>query len=293
MTSDNTSYELDPRLNAFRPDLADIRLRDKVKAERYVDGKPYQMQHPLAPMKAAPQAGTSTLNELLFGETVCVFDVTDGWAWCQLDRDNYVGYVPIPALSETITETTHRVSSWGTFVYRQADIKSEPVMHIGLNALITVSENDRKMSALAGGGYVVNRHISIKTKFARDFVALAERAIGTPYLWGGRSRIGIDCSGLVQLAMQAAGLQCPRDSDMQCEMIGEDVLIPDDLTGLERGDLVFWPGHVGIMADGVMLVHANAHHMAVVTEPLATAAARIEKTGDKITRVKRPTKLCA
>jgi cell wall-associated NlpC family hydrolase len=134
---------------------------------------------------------------------------------------------------------------------------------------------------------VVARHLAEEGRFARDFVEIAERFIGTPYLWGGRTRLGLDCSALVQLALEASGRSCPRDSDLQQAQVGVDVLVPPDLEGLERGDLVFWQGHVGIMMDGVMMVHANAHHMAVAVEPLKDAADRAARLGNRITAVKR------
>ena len=152
-------------------------------------------------------------------------------------------------------------------------------MLVSLNAELTVADGDERFSRLAQGGYVVTRHIAEKDRFARDFVDIAERLTGTPYLWGGKTRIGLDCSGLVQVSLHAAGVECPRDSDLQQAELGTSVLVPDDLDGLRRGDLVFWKGHVGIMVDGLMLLHANAHHMATVAETLPEAVERIAKAG--------------
>ena len=288
-----TQAPLDKRRHAFRPDIAAESLRGRVEAKRFVTGRPHQLVRASVAMRAEPNAAAGLDTEVLFGEIFTVYDEADGWAWGQLERDGYVGYVPADALSARVTPTTHRVSSIGTFVYSNADIKSPPLMHLSINSPLAVAETVDRFSRLQHGGFVINRHIAAATRFTRDFVDIGERLIGTPYLWGGRTRIGIDCSGLVQVAMEAAGQSCPRDSDMQRAEIGADVPIPDPLDGLQRGDLVFWRGHVGIMSDGVMLLHANAHHMAVVAEPLVHAAQRIARTGSPIIAIKRPAGLTA
>jgi cell wall-associated NlpC family hydrolase len=216
-----------------------------------------------------------------------VLDTASGWSWVQLTRDNYVGYVAADALSRELIEPTHRVQALGTFVYPEPDIKSPTALHLPLGAGIAVESEDARFARLATGGFVISRHIAERARFARDFVDVAERFIGAPYLWGGRTRIGLDCSGLVQVALEAAGIASPRDSDMQEAQLGTPVAVPENLEGLERGDLVFWPGHVGIMVDGVMLIHANAHHMAVAVEPLKVAAERIRRTESAISSIRR------
>lgn len=283
----------DPRLNAYRPDLAAESLRGIVEAERFEAGVPHRVIHGAAPVRRAPDFHASLDTEVLFGETVLVFEQHEGWAWGQAERDGYVGYLPADALSRNLIEPTHRVAAGGTFVYERDDIKSPPMMHLSLNTPLSVAESSGAFYRLASGGFVIGRHVAALDRNARDFVEVAERLIGTPYLWGGRTRIGLDCSGLVQAAMEAAGLACPRDTDMQQAAVGAEVLVPETLDGLQRGDLVFWKGHVGIMADGIMLVHANAHHMAVVIEPLAGAVMRIAKTGGPITAIRRPPSLTA
>lgn len=279
---------LDPRRHAYREDIADERLKGRVEAPRFLAGEPRRVSRASIALRRRPEMELGFDTELLFGETVRVFDEANGWAWVQAERDRYVGYVPSDSLAEMVSAATHRVSAIGTFVYSHADIKSPPLMHLSINTPLSVAETEDRFCRLVTSGYVMARHIVARSRVARDFVDVAERLIGVPYLWGGRTRIGVDCSGLVQLAMEAAGLVCPRDSDMQCDEVGENLLVPDGLDGLRRGDLVFWPGHVGIMADGVMLLHANAHHMAVVAEPLSAAVARILRTGSEIRAVKRP-----
>ena len=276
---------LDPRRHAYRDDMADANLWDKVEAATYVEGKPRVVTWPSLPVRRRPEAALGFDTEVLFGETVRVFDENDGWAWVQLDADCYVGYVPSVALAEPGLPATHRVHALGTFVYPTADIKTPPLAALSLNARVAVTANDQRFSTLASGGHVITRHLTELAKPARDFVAVAERFLGTPYLWGGRSRIGLDCSALVQLALDAAGISGPRDSDMQQAELGADVLIPKDLEGLLRGDLVFWPGHVGVMSDAVMMVHANGHHMAVAIEPLVSAARRIGRAGSEVSAI--------
>ncbi len=287
MTSETTSKRLDPRRHAYRDDVAAETLRGKVEAERFVAGTVRQVMRAAVALRRRPAANAGLETEALFGETITVYDETNGWAWGQLTRDGYVGYLPADALSPDVRPATHKVSAIGTFLYPVPDIKSPPIMHLSITSQLAVAERTDRFYRLTTGGFVVDRHVSERDRYARDFVDIAERLIGTPYLWGGRTRVGIDCSGLVQVSMEAAGLSAPRDTDMQQADLGSEVLVPQSLEGLQRGDLVFWPGHVGIMSDGVMLLHANAHHMSVVIEPLAEAVHRIARTGSEIATIKR------
>lgn len=286
MTTDS-SNTLDPRRHAYRDDLAAVSLRGRVTAKRYTAGQRFQVVRASVPLRRKPAATVSLDTEALFGEMVTIYDTADGWAWGQLAHDGYVGYLPADSLSSEVETPTHRVRALGTFLYPSADMKSPPLMHLSVGSLLTVADRDERFSRLAKGGFVISRHISEAGRHARDFVDVAEQFVGTPYLWGGRTRIGLDCSGLVQLSLSAAGFACPRDTDMQQQELGTAVPITASLDDLRRGDFVFWKGHVGIMIDGVMLLHANAHHMATVVEPLPEAVQRIGKTGSKTTAVRR------
>jgi cell wall-associated NlpC family hydrolase len=279
--------DLDPRINAIREDLADESLKDIFEAPAYAKGVRRQINRAAVPLRLKPSASLGFETEALYGEIATQFDQANGWAWIQLERDRYVGYVPVDTLAPTPTEPTHRVKALGTFLYSGPDIKSPPVMHLSINARLTIAETGEKLSRTASGMFVVNRHIAENGRYARDFVEIAERFIGTPYLWGGRTRVGIDCSGLVQMSLVAAGRNAPRDSDMQMRDLGETVSVSEALDDLRRGDLVFWKGHVGIMLDGVMIVHASAHHMAVTVETLPEVVERNLKAGSAIVAVKR------
>jgi cell wall-associated NlpC family hydrolase len=281
------STPLDPRRYAYRADLAAESLRDMVVAESYAAGEVRQVVHSSTPLRAEPNARSSWTTEVLFGELVTVYEEKDGWAWVQLARDDYVGYVRPGSISADVNPPTHRVRALATFLYPAAEVRAPPLMHLGMTADLSVVELGAAFARLADGSFVPSRHISEMGRHAPDFVDVAERFMGTPYLWGGKTRLGLDCSGLVQVALHAAGIECPRDSDMQEAELGDKVEVDSKLDGLQRGDLVFWKGHVGIMTDAFLLLHANAHHMAVAVEPLRAAVDRTARAGQDITAVKR------
>lgn len=270
---------LDPRLHAFRPDLADVRLEGLVEAARFVEGERRQVVAATAPIRRTPLAAAGLESEALRGETFIVFeDGAEGWSWGQLESDSYVGYVPTDALSASAPAPTHRVTALRTFLYPGPDLKLPARACLSLGARLALAGAAETRGTvyrlLAGGeGAVVEAHVApLDAPPENDFVAVAERFLGTPYLWGGRTSIGLDCSGLVQLALMAAGHSAPRDTDLQETTVGHTVA---DGAALHRGDLAFWPGHVAIMLDGEYMIHASGRHMTVVIEPLVEAVARI------------------
>jgi cell wall-associated NlpC family hydrolase len=275
----------DPRVTPARPDLAARHLQGQVAAAHFVDGVTREVRDESAPLRREPTPDAPLDTEALKGERVTVYETDDeGWCWGQLERDGYVGWLPANALAELGPPATHWVAALRTLAFPGPSIKLPPIAGYTLGCRLVVMRNEGPL-AVTPSGYVPARHLAPADAHAPDFVAVAERFVGVPYLWGGKTSLGIDCSGLVQVALTAAGIACPRDSDMQERALGEAV--GADVAGLRRGDLLFWKGHVAIVRDADTLVHANAFHMAVATEPIAGAVARIAADGGAIRSVKR------
>ena len=275
---------LDKRTNAFRPDLAASHLRGQVEAARFTEGTFYEVIDPIADLRHAPAPDAALDTQALHGERVTVYETTEeGWAWGQLETDQYVGWLPANALATPGAMPTHKVIVPRTLCFPAANIKLPPLAALPMGAGIAVARQDEPFSVTHNGWHIPSGHIAPLSATYKDYVAVAEMLLGAPYLWGGKTSLGIDCSGLVQVALAAAGISAPRDSDMQEQALGRLVAIED----LARGDLVFWKGHVAIARDAKTLVHANAFHMMVATEPTADAVARIGAAGHKVSAVKR------
>ena len=271
----------DPRVNAWSPQLADARLRGQVEAEQFVDGAPKRIAVPSAPLRMRPVAEAPFDSQLFLGEAVRVFgDIEGGWSWVQNQSDRYVGFVRSDTLGPPAPKPTHRVTALRTFVYPGPDMKLPPTASLTLGSRIALGAEIETRGTLfrlvaAGSKAVVAFHVApLDAPPEPDYVAVAERFLNVPYLWGGRTSIGLDCSALVQLALMAAGTAAPRDTDMQRDQLGSTV-DGGIAAPLRRGDLVFWPGHVAILTGPDRIVHASGHHMTVVAEPLADAVARI------------------
>ena len=265
----------DPRLTPARADIAADFLAGKIAAGAFVAGRRFGVVAAAAPLRRAPSPDAPLDTEALHGEAVTVFDTKDGWAWGQLESDGYVGYLRLDDLGAW-TAPTHHVRVPRSFVYPGASIKLPPAAALSLNAAVTVKETRGDFAVLEGGRCIFAAHLAPPDIHAPDFVSVAESFLNTPYLWGGRTSLGLDCSALIQQSLAAAGVSAPRDSDMQEKALG--AALPLDAAaagGLKRGDLVFWKGHVGVMQDEARLLHANGHHMMVVSEPLAAARERI------------------
>jgi len=273
----------DPRVTPARPELAARHLAGKVEAARFVEGEEREVIDAQAPVRRAPAPDAEQVTEALLGERVTVYEFDDeGWAWGQLASDGYVGYLPANALIAPRAAPTHKVTALRTLAFPGPSIKQPPVVAPPLGSRIAVMrEQDRFAVTLAG--YLPARHLAPLDHVEPDFVAVAERFLGTPYLWGGKTNNGIDCSGLVQVALHACGVPCPRDSDMQERSLGTSIALGQ----ARRGDLIFWKGHVAIVRDTASMLHANAFHMAVTIEPIAEAIARIAAGASEVTSVKR------
>jgi hypothetical protein len=279
---------LDRRLTPARPDLAARHLMGQVEARAFADPIAMRVVAPSAPLRREPRPDADLDTEALAGEAVAVYEQYEGWAWGQLGSDGYVGYLPDDALRPDAPTPTHRVSALLSHIYPGASIKLPPLSVLPLGASVAVMGEAGDFLVLADGGHVWRKHLAPLGEVEPDFVAVAERFERLPYLWGGKTSLGLDCSGLTQIALAAAGIAAPRDTDMQEKALGTAVAFNDSLGGLKRGDIVFWKGHVGIMTDPETLLHATAYTMSVHREPLRVARDRILKNSfGAITSIRR------
>ena len=285
----------DPRITPFRDGLAAGHLKNRIKADNYIDAVRHQVMMPVVPLHKAPSSASMMDTQLLLGAEFDIYDIHNGWAWGQevqvakngANSTGYVGYVPKMALARSARTPTHRIKTIRAPVFLKPDLKTAIRTTLPLNAKIFIENEDRDYLRIPDMGFVHTNHVATLegTKVdRRDFVALAELHMGLPYIWGGISPDGLDCSGLVQTALRAIGRNSQRDTDMQETELGS--ALPENAQ-LKSGDLVFWQGHVGIMRDATNLLHANAYHMLVASEPLKDATNRIEKSAGPISSIKR------
>lgn len=276
----------DPRLTPARPDLAAEHLEDSVKADRYVAGAEHLVASGVAPLRREPSADAALDTQALKGERFTVYDRRNGWAWGQLATDSYVGWLPDTSLVNSSAEPTHCVHVPRTLAFPGPSIKLPPRDVLPMGALVAIERTEGSFVVTTDGSYLPARHIAPLNALAIDFVAVAEKFITTPYLWGGKTALGVDCSGLVQISLAACGKSAPRDSDMQEAALGK-ALPEQHWQDLKRGDLIFWKGHVAIVRDADTIVHANAFHMMTAIEPIREAIDRIKASGNAVTSIKR------
>lgn len=287
---------LDHRLNIVSKALADARLKGAVAASRYSDGRKARVSAVFADLQSAPRADSGLDSQILHGEPVRVFDERDGYLWVQAGRDFYAGWTRSENIGELGAPPTHWVVAPRSFVYPEPDLKRPRLGYRSMGSLVAVTgeveTRGTRYFLLAGGGAMIARHLRPVATFADDYVSVAERLLETPYLWGGATAFGLDCSGLVQLSMRMAGIEALKDSDMQAATIGKPVSPGPDWSDLRRGDLIFWRGHVAIAMGGhdgeARCIHASGYQMQVVSEVLEVALSRIERQFEKPIGVRRP-----
>jgi cell wall-associated NlpC family hydrolase len=279
--------KLDPRITPARPDLAAAQLKGKVEAARYVDGVAHVIARGRIALHAQPSTDAPLETELLFGQTFVVYEHRNGWAWGQAAVDNCVGYVHTIACSQEPSKPSHRVRALATPLLPAPDAKRPARDLLPMNACVEVHGTEKGFARVGSLGFVFEGHLRPLAHIETDWVAVAERFVGTPYVWGGRTHAGLDCSGLLQTSLEAAGRIVPRDTDLQEEAVGQAVDVLPELSNLQRGDLVFWNGHVGIMVDPVQLLHATSFNMQVAIENLREVVRRNEAASGPITSIKR------
>jgi len=284
--------DLDPRLHAFRADLADSVLRDHVKASRYVDASIRQSLSGVLPLYCAPSHDAQQSSQIRYGEFLDVFeDNGEGFLWVQNRSDRYVGYVPSSGkFGESIAMMSNRITALKAHVYPKPHVRATPIDELTLGSYVSVCGKHNRWLELTSGGFVFETNV-MATEFANtpDYVFTAGRMLHTPYLWGGRTPKGIDCSGLVQLSLEMAGIDFPRDSDQQREAFAEPLDCHWKDRNWKRGDIVFFlPNpHVGIMTGTDHMIHASGHVMEVTVEPLADFISR----GNEVVAVAKAEKL--
>ncbi|NQV84655.1 MAG: C40 family peptidase [Rhodospirillales bacterium] len=292
MSQSKDKIALDPRVHPYRDDLAADFLEGRVPSQAFAAGTQKRCGTPSTPVMSKPIfSGNENIlqaSELLFGEAFTVFEDTGGWAWGQCGVDGYVGYVKSTDLFSTLAEPTHWVSAVRSMVFPDAKGEYPPVMSVSMMAGVAVDSIDGEYARLVSGGWMFLRHLAALGETRPDFVATAGMFNRVPYVWGGRGGHGIDCSGLIQIPLAAAGISVPRDSDQQAAAIGEDIPFGEDLSNLKPADIVFFPGHVGLYLGSGALLHASSHDMMVVTHSLDMVIERmVERKGQGITRVRR------
>lgn len=284
----NPAFE--PRLTLARPDVAEVALEGEVEAARFVTPKARRIAVPLADLKREPTASAALLTQAVMGEAAAVLAEKSGWAFARLAGCGYVGYLKSEALTAHSPAPTHRVAVPLTHIYAKPDLKTPGPMALPFFSQVTAGESPRQNGFVEakGQGWVYGRHLKPVGEAMPDHVETALGFLHAPYLWGGRSALGLDCSGLVQLSLQAAGMTCPRDTDQQAASLGAMISRDADPNVCRRGDLVFFPGHVGILLDPTRMVHANATRMKVSIDEVATVVSWLKgKVAEPISGIRR------
>lgn len=257
----------DRRLTPATDRVALESWRDRLNRPDYTEGRPARIAVAVTDICRSP--GGARDRQALFGADVTVIDRRDGFSFVQAALDGYCGWIADGVLSVDLPPVTHRVTAPASHIYPRPDMKTREIAALSIGARLSGTPEGRFLR-LAGGGFVPIQHVG---QGIDGPVAVAESLLGTPYLWGGNSRAGIDCSGLAQMALTMAGIPCPGDSDMQRDAFPE-------VEDIRRGDLLFWPGHVALAVSSSLMIHATAWKMAVIHEGITEAIQRIDMVGE-------------
>jgi hypothetical protein len=277
----------DPRVTPARADLAAAHLKGKVEAQRFIEGRAAQTIRGTVSLRNTPSFDGRLETEILFGERFTIYEAKNGWVWGKCALDSYVGYARESEFATSGLTPTHRVTAFKTALLNQPELKSAASDFLPFNAKVAVLGEEERYARICDELYIFAGHLAPLAHREADWVKIAERFVGFPYLWGGKTADGLDCSGIIQLALEAGGISAPRDTDMMEMALGISISARPDFAGLQRGDLVFWGDHMGVMLDAARLLHANAFHMAVAVEPLSEAVTRIARNEGAVRAIKR------
>jgi len=278
---------LDPNLHPYRSDLAATKLKGLVESARFVDPIPHQVSAGIAPLRKVPEPDGEQLSQALHGDVIDIYEERGGFGWGQMQSDGYVDWFDMAALSAPVLATTHKIKVLRTYAFSGPSARAAPHFLLSLGAQVALKgECENGFVAVERAGWIYESHLAPLSEMAIDPVGTAEQFLHAPYQWGGVESLGLDCSGLIQTAFKAAGILLPRDSYMQ-RGIGRPVAFDQNLTGLRRGDIVCWKGHVALMTDETHILHANGYHMAVAQESLAAAVERIGASYGSILAIRR------
>ncbi len=274
--------KFDQRICPIRKGLASADYYGLIKNCKFVKGSIYTVHSTYSPLYFEKKQKNLT-SQLLFGEYFRVFDVNDGVAWGQSLRDNYVGYTSIQNLRKRKIISNYKVQSLRTFIYGGPSIKVDPLNYLSFNSLVNVTKKKRNFSFIPSVGWCISKDLSKINNIKFSLYDISLQYLQTPYLWGGRDSMGLDCSGLIQNLYQMIGINLPRDTDLQAAYFSKYV----DESKIKLGDLIFWRGHVAMVLDKKNIIHANAYHMKTQIEPLKSAKKRIDKDYGNILKICR------